>query len=256
MGQNTNDKSKDVQNLKSKTSSNDDEKQNKKWDWKILTSVISSVIAVVTLITNVLLTLNQINNSQKENTENNIFQVATKITEDRIVLNTRYEDYTNGNLLLSPQKVPKKPLNNLICIENISSTTALNVNIKITFDDENLTSFNDNEAWYFTIPKLSPGQKFYIDNTPKTYFLKKIDVQCSSPLNETLQLKYSPFYKNSIFHSLPQVSETYYDNKIYIHDLNKLNNIPNSSNYSIKPYTNFKNISGDNIPNLYARYNL
>ena len=216
MGQNTNDKSKDVQNLKSKTSSNDDEKQNKKWDWKILTSVISSVIAVMTLITNVLLTLNQINNSQKENTENNIFQVATKITEDRIVLNTRYEDYTNGNLLLSPQKVPKKPLNNLICIENISSTTALNVNIKITFDDENLTSFNDNEAWYFTIPKLSPGQKFYIDNTPKTYFLKKIDVQCSSPLNETLQLKYSPFYKNSIFHSLPQVSETYYDNKIYI----------------------------------------
>ena len=84
MGQTTNDKSKDVQNLKSKISSNDDEKQNKdnkpsksyNGHWNLITSII---IAIIGFFVTIGTTQIQINNSQKENRENNIFQIATNI---------------------------------------------------------------------------------------------------------------------------------------------------------------------------------
>lgn len=254
MGQNTNDESKDVQNLKSKTSSNDDEKQNnddekqnKDWIWNLVTLLLSIAIAIVGYCEN----KSQINNSQKENRENNIFQIATKIDLSRVNLIVKNEKYSNGNLLLSPEKKPN-PNNKMICIENSGSSTAYNINICVDYNRLLHVPTNSTKKSYY-LQVLSPGQKIYIDEDGAD--LSNVHLQCSSSLGETLDLKYH--YPDDL--TVPQSSfinttQAYYDKAKYVNDLKKLDNTPSNSPTCIREYPhNFKSLQAtDDKPQLNA----
>ena len=254
MGQNTNDESKDVQNLKSKTSSNDNEKQNKRWNWKIISNIIAAlniVIAVLSIGVNVILTLNQISNSQKENRENNIFQIATKIDLSRVNLIVKNEKYSSGNLLLSPEKKPN-PNNKMICIENNGSSTAYNINICVDYNRLLHVPTNSTKKWYY-LQALSPGQKIYIDEDGTD--LSNVHLQCSSSLGETRDLNYH--YPDDL--AVPPSSfintiKIYYDKAKYVNDLKKLDNTPSNSPTCIREYPhNFKSLQAtDDKPQLNA----
>ncbi|WP_283601201.1 hypothetical protein [Ligilactobacillus aviarius] len=256
MGQTTNDKSKDVQNLKSKTSSNDDEKQNKdnkpsksyNGHWNLITSII---IAIIGFFVTIGTTQIQINNSQKENRENNIFQVATKIDLSRVNLIVKNEKYSSGNLLLSPEKKPN-PNNKMICIENSGSSTAYNISICVNYNRLLHVPTNSTKKWYY-LQALSPGQKIYIDEDETD--LSNVHLQCSSSLGETLDLKYH--YPDDL--TVPQSSfinttQVYYDKAKYVNDLKKLDNTPSNSPTCIREYPhNFKSLQAtDDKPQLNA----
>lgn len=251
MDQTTNDKSKDIQNLKSKTSSNDDEKQNRDWIWNLATLILSIAIAIAGYCENKL----QINNSQKENRENNIFQIATKIDLSRVNLIVKNEKYSNGNLLLSPEKKPN-PNNKMICIENSGSSTAYNINICADYNRVLHAPTNSTKKWYY-LQALSPGQKIYIDEDGID--LSNVDLQCSSSLGETMDLNYH--YPDDL--AVPPSSfintiKIYYDKAKYVNDLKKLDNTPSNSPTCIREYPhNFKSLQAtDDKPQLNVFYSL
>lgn len=181
----------------------------------------------------------QIKNSVKQNNDNNIFQIATKITENRVFLSDGFEKYSQGQLLLSPfgfSPTQNDKNNSFFYVENTSKNIAQNVIIIADFN-------SDVNEEHFFIPVLQPNQKIYFYN-PNNSDLNNICIQCSSVSGETLQFFYIAKGMLSYTNSLSLYSnKVYYDKKIFVNDLKNLTNEPQNDSLIIKPYNNgFKDV--------------
>lgn len=226
--------------------------ENKK---NILVSFFTSLfVAIIGFGGTLFTTKEQIDNSQKENRENNIFQIATKINLSRVNLIVKNQNYSKGNLLLSPEKNPNSK-NKMICIENSSSSTAYNINIRVDYNRMH-DSIGSTKKWYY-LQSLSPNQRIYIDKDGTD--LSDIYIQCSSSLGETLTLSYHvPDDLLLPQNSYINTTKVYYDKSKYVNDLKDLDNTPNDSPTCIKKYPHdFKSLQAtDDKPQLNAFYSL
>lgn len=128
---------------------------------KFLVSLLTSlVVAIIGCGGTLIATYEQIDNFRKENRENNIFQIATKIDLSRVNLIVKNQNYSKDNLLLSTEKNPASK-NRMIYIENSSSSTAYDINICVDYNRMHYPT-NSTKKWYY-LQSLSPNQRIYIE---------------------------------------------------------------------------------------------